>query len=343
MYIPILKNRTVEISILRELIDSTLSKKTYPMLEIIQMKSRKTSQKTYHKELYEIFEKTKQPFLLDIPKLTATKSTPASVQDFMIHTKRSDFILEQFTACKNIPGLIPVQSFRSDQILSMDQIYSDAYALDELYSKKALRITPTQFDQLGTENLNFLNPSDILIFDIGVSTHAQPAFQETYKDLNKLKEKSITTIIVNSNRPQSLYNKDLVDGRPILQIDNSLRDAYENYNFCGFGDYACISSNLPISGGRISPAGIYYSTKDNYFVGYRGEAPSLSEFESHIAPSIVKSEYWRKYNSDHQKICPGCRKIKNIVDGKTSGKSQPLWKGIATSHYIYSIDEYMDG
>jgi hypothetical protein len=112
------------------------------------------------------------------------------------------------------------------------------------------------------------------------------------------------------------------------------------YKFDGFGDYACVTNILPTSGGSISPAGIYYSVENNYFVGFRGQSRSLDEFKNHIVPAIMKSSYWAEFDDDHHKHCPGCSKIQEIADGKNTGKSQGVWKGITMGHYIYTIDRH---
>lgn len=154
------------------------------------------------------------------------------------------------------------------------------------------------------------------------------------------KEKEFITFIINANRPLDLYNKNIVDGEPIEEIDNSLLEMYglaTYYKFDGFGDYACVTNTLPSTGGSISPAGIYYSLEGNFFVGYKGRSPSLLEFSDYIAPSIMASEYWLEFDKKHHLNCPGCIKIQTAANNAT-GKSQGIWKGITMSHYIYSVD-----
>lgn len=181
-------------------------------------------------------------------------------------------------------------------------------------------------------------------YDVDKIVIKMTAKKEFKKNINTKKETfGFTSVIVNSNRPPDMYNKNIIDGEPIEEIDNSLLEMYKmnSYKFDGFGDYACITNVLPTSGGSISPAGIYYSIDNNFFVGYRGKTPSLSEFQQHIAPAIYKSEYWDEYSNHHHKNCPGCNKIKLIATGKESGKSQALWKGITMSHYIFAVDELL--
>ena len=73
----------------------------------------------------------------------------------------------------------------------------------------------------------------------------------------------------------------MADKEPIAQIDNSLKELYNTSimnKFDGFGDYACIVASLPSTGGAISPAGVYYSNDNNFFVAFKGRTAQLSEF-----------------------------------------------------------------
>ena len=343
MYVPILKNRTIELSVMKELVNIGLNVGTIPLFEIIQAKSRSNSNKTYIDELEEIFSSVNHPFFLDFPKLNITASTAKPVQEFLTKVNRQhSFTRDQFALCKNIMGIIPVLSFRQKELDTIEQINFELESLHDSFNNVALRLTPTQVNEINDlSSLNLIR-GDYVILDIDDNSHTNPVFKNIYKRLSEFKlSQPIKTIIVNSNRPQTLLNKEIIDDEPIQEIDNSLLEMYSSskYRFDAFGDYACITNTLPTSGGSISPAGIYYSFDSNYFIGYRGKTRSLDEFKDHIAPSIIKSTYWHEFTQLHHEKCPGCSKILDIVDGKNTGKSQGVWKGITMSHYIYSLDE----
>lgn len=342
MYIPILKNRTVEISVIKELLEVGLSDRTIPLFEIIQSQTRSNCKKSFIDELAEIFDKTPHPFLLDIPKLNVTSSTNQAIKTFMTQVNRQKgFALEKLMSCHNIKGVIPVLSYNPREILSPAQMLEDLHTLRTAYSCIAFRITPAQFNKVDSWERFPFKQGDYFLLDIDDKVHTNPAFKNIYKDIKALKRNTgIMSILINSNRPQNLYNKNIIDGEPIEEIDNSLLEMYalSSYKFDGFGDYACISNTLPTTGGAISPAGIYYSVEGNFFVGYKGRTQSLSEFNDYIAPSIVCSSYWNEYNETHHRMCPGCRKIQAIVNG-ASGKSQGMWKGITMAHYIFTVDQ----
>ncbi len=345
MYVPIMKNRTIEMSVIKELINIGISTNTLPMIEIIQEKSRSNSHKNYIEEIGEIFEKADNKFFLDIPKINITSSTAEPIQIFMTRVNRQrNFFIEQLIKCKDISGIIPVISYNNREIPNIKIIFDDISELRNYFSSIALRLTPTQYNKLGKDCLSKLIKNDFLIFDIDDKGHMNPAFKLNYKSIYSMKKTlNFKSIIVNSNRPSNMFNKNIIDGEPIEDIDNSLLEMYgmSQYKFDGFGDYACTTNTLPSTGGAISPAGIYYSKDNNFFVGYKGRTPSLSEFQAYIAPEIVKSEYWAEYDEKHHIHCPGCSKINAITLEEQSGKSQAIWKGICMSHYIYTVDQLL--
>lgn len=345
MYIPVLKNRTIEMSVIKELLKAGLSAKTIPMFEIIQMKSRSNSSKTYIDEIQEIFTEYNHPFFLDIPKLNITSSTGKSIQEFMtLVNRQKNYAFDQLISCKQINGIIPVLSYNTKESLNINMLSEEIKKLHYEFDRIALRITPAQYNKIANFSSVPLYAKDYLLLDIDDKGHTNPAFKKIYKDiLNTKKQVGFTTFIINSNKPSLLYNKNIIDGEPIEEIDNSILEMYNisSYKFDGFGDYACITNALPTSGGAISPAGIYYSIDGNFFVGYKGRTPLLSEFNDYIAPSIVASPYWKEFDKNHHQRCPGCKKIKDIADG-ASGKSQGMWKGITMNHYIYTVDQILN-
>lgn len=343
MYIPVLKNRTIEMSVIKELIGIGLSKKTIPMMEIIQERTRSNSQKTYIDELSEIFSKNLHEFFLDIPKLNVTLSTAQPIQEFMSQvTRQRDFVFNQLQKCASIPGMIPVISYGAKDSIVLQTVVSDIKKLQAIFGKVAVRISPMQYNKISTISNLPLRSIDYFILDIDDKSHTNPPFKKIYKEIRDHKQNvNFTSFIINNNRPAKLLNKNIVDGEPIEEIDNSLLEMYAmtTYKFDGFGDYACTTNTLPTTGGAISPAGIYYSRDGNFFVGYKGRSFSLSEFNDYIAPAIINSSFWAEYDQNHHEQCPGCKKIQDIANG-ASGKNQGLWKGITMSHYIYTIDHY---
>ncbi|TCK58435.1 beta family protein [Seleniivibrio woodruffii] len=342
LYMPILKNRTIELSVLKELIEVKLCNNIFPMLEIIQEKTRSNSKTTYIEELKELLENHNNYVFVDFPKLTLSKSIADPVKDFLTSVNRdNNFVLEQYKLCSDIKNIIPVISFNQKESPSEKDIKDYMRPLLQNYQRIAFRLSPQQYSSCESFLGLYIN-NNFLLLDIDDKGHTNPAFKKIFKSIKELKKTySFYSIILNSNRSAQFYNKNIEDGEPIEEIDNSLKEVFNatSYSFDGFGDYACVSRDLPTSGGAISPAGVFYSKESNFFVGFKGRLAALSEFKNYIAPAIVKSEYWLEFDKVHQKKCPGCKKILDIYNGKKTGMNQGMWKGITMGHYIYTISE----
>lgn len=344
MYIPVLKNRTIEMSVISDLLEVRISKETLPLFEVIQEKTRSNSNKTYIDDLNELFTRYSHNFFLDIPKFNLNSSTSEPVHAFQTSVNRQEnFVYQQMLHCQKIPGVIPVISYGIREILDKTILERDLIKYHTNFESIAVRLTPTQYNAIPDFEKSAISKHDYLLLDIDDKSHTNPAFKKIYKSINEQKKIiGFKTFIINSNKPISLYNKNIHDGRIIEEIDNSLLEMYalSKYKFDGFGDYAGITNALPSTGGTISPAGIYYSANENVFIGYRGKTQSLSEFKNHIAPSIITSPYWAEYSEEHHNQCPGCRKIQSIINSNSNG-NQGIWKGITMSHYICTVDQIM--
>ena len=255
-----------------------------------------------------------------------------------------EFSIEQLTALAQFEArVIPVISYLPENI-SLERISFEEECFRNLFPCIAFRIRIQEFDAVFSHIETLIKPEDFIILDIDSASHMNPVFRKIYKRISDSKQvHGFISIIVSAHRPDSLANKDMEDGEPIAQIDNSLMELHSTaymHHFSGFGDYACIAASLPSTGGTISPVGIYYSLSNNFFIAYRGRAPLLSEFPEYIAPRIVNSDYWKEFSGVHHNDCPGCREIMDIYDGRVSGKNQAQWKKITMLHYIYTMYEH---
>lgn len=348
MYVPVLKNRTVEVGVLKDLFTIIDTENTIPMIEVIQDKVQSNSKYDFFDILEDITnrEDSDKKFFVEVSKENAPTNILESVRTFLTTVNRDpEYYLTLFMNLKECNGMIPVISYNPDW-LEPGLITKHASVLREKYQKISIKVTPNMFNLIKEELQEVVNDGDYILLDIGYSQHTNPILKRIYNNINQLKDrKNIKTIIINSTKGDDVTNVSLNNGEPIYEIDNSLRDLFKtSYSFDGFGDYAGVSDSLPTSGGGISPAGIFYSKELNCFVGFRRNK-TLSDFEDFIAPEIMKSEYWKEYSDFHHNNCPGCKEIKRIVNEvdkkKKKGKSQAKWKGITMSHYIFSIDEWL--
>ena len=347
MYVPVMKNRTVEMSVLSQLSGIGVFNNTtvFPLVELIQKKTRSNNKNTVLDDLAVLLnENPEMPLMVDFLKSTKLNNTTDAIRNYVaLSTRQVDFCIEEILKLSSFSErVIPVISSLSNSV-SLDRITYEATEYRKVFPRVAFRIRTQDFEHVFSHIESLLKENDIVLLDIESSPHMNPAFKKIYERISdSKKQKKFISIVINATRPESLTNKSMADGEPIGQINNSLKDSYykdDMNKFDGFGDYACIVASLPTKGGRISPTGIFYSNDNNFFVAYRGRSDLLSEFEDYIAPRIVKSEYWKEYTAGHHQECPGCQEILSIRKGVKNGKNQAQWKMITMLHYIYTMYE----
>ena len=347
MYVPVLKNRTVEMSVLTQLASIGVfdNANILPLVEIIQEKTRTNNKNTIIDDLSELLKETpRMSIMIDFLKSTKLNNTTDAIRNYVTQsTRQAEFCIEEMRKLKDhSERIIPVISYLTENV-SLDRITHEATEYRETFSKIAFRIKTQDFENIFSHIETIINEDDLLLLDIESSSHSNPVFKKIYKRIaDSKKTKKFISIVINANRPETLTNKSMAHGEPIAQIDNSLRESYNlsmMNRFNGFGDYACIVATLPSTGGTISPAGVFYSNENNFFVAYTGRKPNLSEFPEYIAPSIMESEYWAEFDDEHHQKCPGCQEITAIIKGEKSGKNQAQWKMITMLHYIYTMYE----
>lgn len=347
MYVPVLKNRTVEMSVLSTLANIGVfnTAEVLPLVELIQEKTRTNNKNTIIDDLLELLNKVPQmSLMIDFFKSTKLNNTTDAIRNYVTQsTRQAEFCIEEMRKFKTHSSrIIPVISYLSDNV-SLDRITHEATEYRKTFSKIAFRIKTQDFEHVFSHVESIIQENDLLLLDIESASHSNPVFKKIYKRIaDSKKTKRFISVVINANRPETLTNKSMAHGEPIAQIDNSLRESYNltmMNRFNGFGDYACIVASLPSTGGTISPAGVFYSNENNFFVAYTGRTPHLSEFPEYIAPSIIKSEYWEEFEDEHHQNCPGCQEIIEIINGKKSGKNQAQWKMITMLHYIYTMYE----
>lgn len=346
MYVPVMKNRTVEISVLQHLsLMHVFDDNIFPLIELIQEKTRSNNKNTFLQDLCKILEEAPDMHVMvDFYKSTKLRSTTDAIREYVTMSVRTpDFAINEVAALVPYSDrVVPVISYLSESI-SLERIKNEANELRKMFPRLAFRVKVQEFDLVFSCIDELILSDDFLLLDIESASYTSPVFKKIYKRIaDSKKQNGFTSVIINSHRPDNLTNKEMLDGEPIADIDNSVKDFYSlptMNRFDGFGDYACISSTLPSTGGAISPVGIYYSNENNYFVSYKGRAPQLSEFPMYIAPRIVASEYWGEFDDNHHGVCPGCQEIRAIVEGEKSGRNQAQWKMITMLHYIYTMYE----
>lgn len=347
MYVPVLKNRTVEMNVLSQLgqIGVFDTDSVIPLVELIQEKTRSNNHKTYLEELAEfLFYNKDASIMLDLYKSTKLNKTTDAIRNYVSLSTRSEiFCVQEIQKLEYYSDrVIPVVSYLNENF-SKERIMFETNEYRRLFSRIAFRLKTKGFEEVFPIVETIVEKNDFIILDIETASYMNPVFKKIYKTVSdSKKKKGFISCIINANRPETLTNKAMSDGAPISEIDNGLKELYNTsymHKFDAFGDYACVVASLPSSGGTISPAGVYYSNDNNYFVAFKGRLPSLSEFQDYIAPSIIKSEYWSEYTELHHEECPGCNEILLVASGKNNGRNQAQWKMITMLHYIYALFE----
>ena len=347
MYVPVMKNRTVEVNVLQQLsgmgvFDSTV----IPIIELVQERTRSNMKSTFLEELATILENApNMSVMLDFYKSSKLRNTSEAIRDYITRTIRQpEFCYEELLTLESFSDrIVPVVSYMSEDI-SISRILADTAFFQSKFQRVAFRLKPLEFDAVFEQLLSSIRGEDFVILDIDTASYTSPVFKPIYKKISDYKRKiGYKSIVIKAHRPENLLNNKMMDREPIAEIDNGLKDLYSTpymSRFSGFGDYATISAALPTTGGAISPVGIYYSKENNFFVAFKNRKPLLSEFPEYIAPSIVESEYWNEFTPEHHNTCPGCQEILQILNGEKSGKNQAQWKMITMLHYIYTLYEY---
>jgi hypothetical protein len=341
IYIPVLKNRDVEMHALRNLYVYPLSKKIVPLIEVVQEKFG--SNRTLYDSLRSVLD-VNTPIMVDILNLKNPPKCKKVISDFLNNINHNPIYRSVlFKSLSQFKNLIPVISYDENSYNFAEKtVQNDSKQLRKIYKRIGYRLKIDHFENALKEILSVINGNDVIIFDIGHTRYDSINLIDYYYKLNHLKAKyKIKLFVINSVIPNDLTNKGLINNTPIPNMDNGLRDVYTSYGFDGFGDYAAIKSHMPTDGGTISPGFIFYSYKYNKFIGYRYNSNrALSEFRTTIIPSLVNSIYWKEYNSIHQHYCPGCRSIIKLNQSNSTG-NQATCKRFSIEHYIYSMYELL--
>lgn len=339
-YVPVLRFRDQERIVLKNI---SFSQKTMPLIEILKSTPNARMKGTFTEIHEKELGKIRVPFMVDFPTHLNISKTEANIQNFLrplqVNQQAKNSAL---LSLSRISNLIPVISYNPAVPYLANTIVNDATLLRKTYKHLAFRVFDRNFNSLINEIDTTITNGDILVFDIDDAPHGSPALRPKYQRISQVKQKrNCQTVIIRSAIPSNIHNTDLIDDTPITSADNSLLTSYFAYHFDAFGDFAGLKNDLPSTGGTISPGLIFYSWHSNSFVGYKGRAKNLNEFQTHIGPTLIKSTYWKNYSQTHHQSCPGCKKIQEIASKIIDSGNQATWKGITLAHYLYTMEELL--
>lgn len=337
-YVPVLRYRQEERKVI---INNTFSDKMMPLIEIVKEKPNIRMRDDFNTIHTRDFSHINIPFMVDFPMdLPITRNTNSEVAAFLRPIQQNiQTRLTRFQQLHGIPNLIPTVSYTPSHGFQNGSINYQNAALRTQFPRLCFRLYLHNFANALPEVTAAVEDGDIVLLDLEEAPHGNPGLFSSYASINQLRNNGCVSVIIRSNVPSVLTNLSLADNQIVAQIDNSLLTAYPTYGFDAFGDYVGVKRDSITEGGSISPGFLFYNWQNNSFTGYRGRTRVLSEFDSHIVPTLIGSPYWSAYSVQHRQQCPGCLTVQNIRSGNESGSNQAKWKGITLSHYLYTMEE----
>ena len=98
MYVPIMKNRTVEVSVLQQLSDiHVFDGNVIPLVELIQEKTRSNNKNTFIQDLAQLLlNAPKMQIMVDFYKSTKLRNTTDAIREYvMASVRRPDFCINE--------------------------------------------------------------------------------------------------------------------------------------------------------------------------------------------------------------------------------------------------------
>lgn len=337
-YVPVLRYRQEERKVIT---NHAFSMKMMPLIEIVKEKPNIKMRDSFNVIHTRDFSHINVPFIVDFPMdFPITRNTNGEVAAFLRPIQQNvQTRLTRFQQLQGIPNLIPTVSYTPGANFQNGSITNQSTVLRPLFQRLCFRLYLHNLANALLEVSAVVQAQDILLLDLEEAPHGNPGLIPSYASINQLRNSGCISAVIRSNVPATLTNLSLIDNQIVAQVDNSLLTAYTTYGFDAFGDYVGVKRDSITEGGSISPGFLFYNWQSNSFTGYRGRTRVLSEFESHIVPTLIGSPYWPAYSAQHHQQCPGCLMIQNIRNGNEPGSSQAKWKGITLSHYLYTMEE----
>ncbi|MDT8715391.1 hypothetical protein IAI10_01710 [Clostridium sp. 19966] len=339
-YVPVLRYISEE---RKALISISSLKKTIPLLELVRERPGQKRTGTFQDTYLEDFSRFKFPILIDIPAyMNINKGTRDGVRDFVDKFKQNIHLKVDYYKLLSInKNIIPVLSYMPKCVYVQGELKLDYLELKKSFNRVAFRIFNSKhLNAMLIDISKVITNNDILIYDLDKASPNDPQAAIIIRWVNKLKSTvKFTSIIIRSSINSEVKYKNLIDGRIVNEIDNSLLKDYVKLGFNAFGDFAGIRKDSTISKGGyavVSPGFLQYSWHINSFIGYKARFDDYKEFINHIKPSITSSTYWKRYTDKHHKNCPGCL-------GLEAGSSTQYrdWKRYALQHYLYTMEEFL--
>lgn len=344
-YMPIFRFRDSEKKALESVAYST---KIMPLIEIVQEKRRGNMNLDCFDEIKSYIQSTGNRLFIDFPLYIKLKpNTAPNVANFLRPILANPSLRLSYFNHFVGENIIPVVSYNPHTpLFQQNFISNEIMQLRNSFDQIAIRISLNHAQLALNEASPYLIPNDIIILDLDTTSHTDSSLIPFYQYIIAYAQQHrCQTVLVRAAISPDTTNTGLTNNQIISTLDNTLLTNYSNYGFDAFGDYCGIKKDELTEGGQISPGCIFYHWWDNSYYGHKGTYKQASTFTSMVVPSIMSSIPWNNYQirsmNAHEHSCPGCRMISTIARGTEAGNSAPKWKIIVSSHYLYTMEEFL--
>ena len=359
MYIPIMKNRNEELSVIRDM-NGYFDESIIPMMEVIKDKYKpqyKIDDLT-GKFVYELKKGKKRKNRI---KLTQTENDIITLEDIQkrLNGKKAfidffrfseneydnktfkgielsfrlsrdyDYYKQRLLQIGKFENLYPVISIKKGLLISEHNLIKLITELRSNNSSIAIRITDYFLDDYMELLENHLTEKDYVMLDIrNQDVDSKFIELEEFQELDTFAKK----ILLNSPRSKKYKNGDYENLEFTKKIDNKVAIKYTDYELDGFGDFGGLKDELPtVGGGNGTGAalGLMYLMEKNSFF-------SIVNYDTSIGMrglEYVRSEILKRLELlDSNNDCIAINRIKSM---KIKFGNWGTWSNLTLTRYIH--------
>lgn len=151
MYVPIMKNRTVEVSVLQKLsVLGIFDSAVIPLIELVQERTRSNMKSSFIDELIMILEGSpNMSVMLDFYKSSKLRNTSDAIREYVTRIIRQpEFCHQEISTLERFSNrIIPVVSYMSED-LSITRILKDISFFQSKFERISFRFKPQEFDSI---------------------------------------------------------------------------------------------------------------------------------------------------------------------------------------------------
>lgn len=353
MYIPILKNRQQELTVIKNM-NSFFGSSIIPLIEVIKDEYKPNYKRDENGEF--IYEKKKKKRMrvkdkptdqdiITLDKIQKLLNGKKAFIDFFrfsdteydnkiyngvetsLKLRAFDYYRKRLLEIGNHPFLVPVISIKENFTLSDYDLVKLINDLKKDNSSIAIRLTDEFLGKYYELLQNNLSENDYIMLDIR-EQNVDSKFMELdeFRDL----ETDAKKILLNSPRLRKMNNGKYENLQFTDKINNKVAEIYKDYELDGFGDFGGLKDDLPVDGGKNIGAAlalIYFKDENAFF--------SIVNYDTNLGFygfEYIKNEIFKRLDFfDKDNDCLAIQKIKTM-NGNGTWKT---WITITLTRYIH--------